>query len=74
MLLICTEKKKGLAKDASSSGLAAFGFRPALKEKVVAAAARAKPLVILQSAADLVAQEALTLKPCLSKPLVKGVK
>ncbi|KAI4913307.1 hypothetical protein J4E85_010760 [Alternaria conjuncta] len=69
-----TEKTNSSAKATPSGGLAAFGFRPAPKEEVIAAAARAKPPVVSRSAADLVAQEAPKPKPRLPKPLVKGVK
>ncbi|KAI4945710.1 hypothetical protein J4E91_007622 [Alternaria rosae] len=46
-----TEKKNSVAKAAPSRRLAAFGFIPAPKEEVVAAAARVKPSVVSQLAA-----------------------
>jgi len=51
-----TEKKNSVAKAAPSRGLAAFGFTPAPKEEVVAAAARVKPSVVSQPAAVQVTQ------------------
>lgn len=51
-----TEKKNSVAKAAPSRGLAAFGFIPAPKEEVVAAAARVKPSVVSQPAAVQVTQ------------------
>ncbi|KAI4923057.1 uncharacterized protein J4E92_007809 [Alternaria infectoria] len=77
---IRTEKKNSVVQAASSRGLAAFGFKPAPKEEVVAAAARAKPPVVLRPAAVQVEQVAQVVqdapkpKPRLPKPLVKGVK
>ncbi|KAI4608237.1 hypothetical protein J4E80_009246 [Alternaria sp. BMP 0032] len=77
---IRTEKKNSVAQAASSRGLAAFGFKPAPKEEVVAAAARAKPPVVSRPAAVQVEQVAQVVqdapkpKPRLPKPLVKGNK